>query len=202
MIRALAFSLALILAAPAAAQNLPALYSVTDVAADDTLNIRSGPSVDFEIVGKLQPDATGIEVVDTNDEGDWGLIAMDEGRGWVALRYLRRAEGQPANGLPRTLNCTGTEPFWSFSLTPDRKAEFARPEKTIAFNSVLDVQSRNRTDRYALFADGGDVVVTSMVGRNLCSDGMSDRPYGLSIDLLVTDETTVSVYSGCCSVSP
>ena len=62
--------------------------------------------------------------------------------------------------------------------------------------------ARLRHLRHALFADGGDTVVTAMIGRNQCSDGMSDRAYGLGIDLLVTDKTALKVYSGCCSVAP
>ncbi|MEQ9258262.1 MAG: SH3 domain-containing protein [Roseovarius sp.] len=186
----------------ATAQELPALYDVTGVATNDTLNVRAGPSTDFDVVDKLAPDAREVEVVDLNDEGDWALISTAEGRGWVALRYLARAGGQPAEGLPRQLSCSGTEPFWGFSLRPDRSAEFSRPEQSVAFASVLDVPSQNRTDRYALFADGGKskTVITALVSRNLCSDGMSDRAYGLSIDMLVTDEKAVTLYSGCCSV--
>lgn len=191
-----------LLPALASAQSLPALYDVAGVAANDTLNIRSGPTTSFDVIGKLPPDAGGLEVVDTDKTGEWGLINHGEASGWVALRYMARQPGQPKTGLPRTLSCAGTEPFWSFSLTSDRKAEMSRPDTTVPLTDVLVVPSANRPDRHALFADGGDTVVTAMVGRNRCSDGMSDRAYGLGIDLLVTDKTEVTVYSGCCSVAP
>lgn len=185
-----------------AAQTLPAIYDVSGVAANDTLNVRSGPSTGHEVIAKLPPDAVEIEVVDADKAGEWGLINVGDTSGWVALRYMARQPGQPDAGLPRNLACSGTEPFWSFSLTPDRKAEMTRLETTVPFADVLVVPSANRPDRHALFADGGDTVVTAMVGRNQCSDGMSDRAYGLGIDLLVTDKTEVKVYSGCCSVLP
>ena len=187
---------------PASAQTLPAIYDVSGVAANDTLNVRSGPSTDHAVIAKLPPDAAGLEVVDSDKTGEWGLINTGEASGWVALRYMARQPGQPATGLARNLACSGTEPFWSFSLTPDRKAEMTRLDTTVPFADVLVVPSANRPDRHALFADGGDTVVTAMVGRNQCSDGMSDRAYGLGIDLLVTDKTEVKVYSGCCSVAP
>lgn len=187
--------------AQSAEQSLPALYDVTDVAATDTLNVRAGPSVEFEVIGRLQPDATGIEVVDTDKSGDWGLINLGERAGWVALRYMARQPGQPEGGLPRQLACSGTEPFWSFTLDRDGGAEFSRPNAIVAFDTVQTVASENRRDRHALFADGGDVVITAMVGPTLCRDGMSDRAYGLGIDLLVTEKAGVHVYSGCCSVS-
>ncbi|KZY30193.1 hypothetical protein A3731_05290 [Roseovarius sp. HI0049] len=194
--------LLLLIPALAPAQTLPAIYDVSGVAANDTLNVRAGPSTDHEVITKLPPDAAGIEVVDADKSGEWGLININGGAGWVALRYMLRQPGQPATGLANNLACSGTEPFWSFTLTPDRKAEMTRPEVTVPFADVLIVPSANRPDRHALFADGGDTVVTAMVGRNQCSDGMSDRAYGLGIDLLVTDKTEVKVYSGCCSVAP
>ena len=198
--RAALLCLLLLIPAIAPAQGLPALYDVTDVADNDTLNVRSGPSTNFAIVDKLPPDATGLEVVDTDRSGEWGLINVGEQSGWVALRYMVRQPGQPETGLAPNLACSGTEPFWSFSLA-DNTAEMKRPETTIPFTDVLIVPSENRTDRHALFADGGDTVVTAMIGRNQCSDGMSDRAYGLGTDLLVTDKTALKVYSGCCSIA-
>lgn len=201
--RAALLSLCLFLIpALAMAQGLPALFDVTGVADKDTLNVRTGPSTEFDILAKLPPDATGIEVVDTDNGGEWGLVNIDGESGWVSLHYMVRQPGQPETGLAPHLACSGTEPFWSFTLTPDRKAEMQRLETTISFADVLIVPSENRPDRHALFADGGDTVVTAMIGRNQCSDGMSDRAYGLGIDLLVTDKKAVKVYSGCCSVSP
>lgn len=192
----------LVLPSLAVAQALPALYDVTGVAASDTLNVRDGPSTDFDVLAKLPYDAAGIEVVETDKSGKWGLINVGERAGWVALDYMTRRPGQPEQGLPGDLACTGTEPFWSFRLTPDGKAVFARDEKELALPSVLTVPSQNRSDRAALFADGGDTVVTAIVGRASCSDGMSGRAYGLGIDLLVTDKTEVRVYSGCCRIAP
>ncbi|WP_162685512.1 SH3 domain-containing protein [Roseovarius amoyensis] len=202
MIRAALICLLMLMPAVAAAQALPALYDVTGVAVHDTLNVRAGPSTRFEVLAKLPSDAAGIEVVDTDVSGEWGLINIGEGSGWVALDYMARRPGQPGDRLPNDLICSGTEPFWSFRLTPDDKATFTRDETETALPSVLTVQSENRTDRAALFADGGAVVVTAVLGRALCSDGMSDRAYGLGIDLLVTDKAEVRVYSGCCSIAP
>jgi len=192
----------LLLPSLAAAQALPALYDVAGVAAGDTLNVRTGPSTAFEVLAKLPPDAAGIEVVDTDESGRWGLINVSDRAGWVALDFMARRAGQPEAGLPNDLICAGTEPFWSFRLTPDAKAAFTRDGREATLPGVLTVPSLNRTDRAALFADGGELVVTAVLGRASCSDGMSDRAYGLGIDLLVTDEAEVRVYSGCCRIAP
>lgn len=198
--RAALLCLLLLVPAFVSAQSLPAIYDVSGVADNDTLNVRAGPSTDYDIIDKLPPDAKGIEVVDSDNDGEWGLINVGEQAGWVALRYMARQPGQPDTGLPNNLACSGTEPFWSFNLA-DGKAEMKWPETAIPFADVLIVPSENRTDRHALFADAGDTVITAMIGRNQCSDGMSDRAYGLGIDLLVTDKTALKVYSGCCSIA-
>ena len=185
----------------ASAQTLPALYDVNGVAESDTLNVRTGPSTQFDVINKLAPDAEGLEVVDIDKTGEWGLINVAEQSGWVALRFMRRQNGQPDDGLPRAFTCFGTEPFWSFDVAQDLSATFQEPERETEIGALVVVPSQNRTDRHALFGDGGERIFTTMVGHNQCFDGMSDRTYGLSIDLLVTDEAGVNVYSGCCSVS-
>lgn len=201
MIRAALIWLMLLPAGAAAQQPLPALHDVTGIARADTLNVRAGPSTEFGVVGKLAPDAAGIEVVDVDPSGDWGLVNIGEGAGWVAMRYLVRQPGQPADGPPNDLICAATEPFWSFRLIPDGTATLSRAGGEVAFSGRLAVTSENRPDRHALFADGGETVITAILGRAPCSDGMTSRAYGLGIDLLVTDTADVRLYSGCCRIA-
>ncbi|MEO0370426.1 MAG: SH3 domain-containing protein, partial [Pseudomonadota bacterium] len=167
-------------------------------------NVRTGPSTEFDVIEKLSANAQGLEVVDLDKTGEWGLINVKDVSGWVSLRFMQRQTGQDEEGLPRSLACYGTEPFWSFNVAPDLSATFEEPAedsvKQTEIDALVVVPSANRTDRHALFGDGGEQIFTTMVGHNQCFDGMSDRTYGLSIDLLVTDEAGVNVYSGCCSV--
>ena len=121
----------------ALAEALPALYDVFGIESDDMLNVRSGPSTDFDIIGKLEPDVTGIELIDTDEPGDWGLINFEDRSGWVSLQYMRRASGQQVDGLPSNLICTGTEPFWSFSLDQGNSAEFERTDSKTIFENIL-----------------------------------------------------------------
>ena len=67
----------LFLALPAQAQDFPALYAVTGVAADDVLNIRSRPDAGAPIIGALAPDSTGVEVLGRS--GNWALVSAGEG---------------------------------------------------------------------------------------------------------------------------
>ncbi|MEL7252607.1 MAG: SH3 domain-containing protein [Pseudomonadota bacterium] len=203
MIRTFAAILFLI-PAMAFGQTLPALYDVNGVAVSDTLNVRTGPSTQFDVIEKLAPDAEDLEVVDLDKTGEWGLINVKETSGWVSLKFMKRQAGQVEEGLPRAFACYGTEPFWSFTVAPDLSATFDEPSdagtRQTRIDALVVVPSANRTDRHALFGDGGEQIFTTMVGHNQCFDGMSDRTYGLSIDLLVSNQDGVNVYSGCCSV--
>jgi hypothetical protein len=93
MVRILSLILALLVAMPAAAQDLPALFRVTGVAANDVLNIRAEPSARAAIIGSFRPDAGGIEVVALSADGRWGLVNSGEQAGWSSMRYLMHQGG-------------------------------------------------------------------------------------------------------------
>lgn len=66
-------------------------YRVAFVAADDTLNVRSGPGVDNEVVAELDPGAPVDKVTGAGQlvEGStWVPIQTDHVAGWVNGRYL------------------------------------------------------------------------------------------------------------------
>ncbi|MFT7649543.1 MAG: hypothetical protein ACI8Y4_004304 [Candidatus Poriferisodalaceae bacterium] len=78
------------------------VLSVVDVPADDMLNLRTGPGTEFEIVGELSPNATGIIAPGfgaTASNGSlwvwvvWPGLESDEPLvGWAYTGYLS-AEG-------------------------------------------------------------------------------------------------------------
>ncbi len=92
----------------------PDAYRVVGVAADDVLNIRSGPSVRFDIVGTVPHDGRGLEnlaectpklPVDTLVEMSskdlkalrqrtWCRIGYRGVTGWVAARFLAEDGGE------------------------------------------------------------------------------------------------------------
>lgn len=65
---------------------------VVGVAADDVLNVRSGPGVDFEVVHELEPLADDLVATGHNrtlgDEGIWAEIEVDGITGWVNVRFV------------------------------------------------------------------------------------------------------------------
>lgn len=68
-----------LLATALQAQLLPDRYSVTDVDANDVLNIRSGPGVAFDVIGYFGPYALNIEVMDVRD--GWAMVPAGEVNG-------------------------------------------------------------------------------------------------------------------------
>lgn len=198
-LRALAFAC---LAGPCVANDLPALYSVSDVGKNDVLNIRSAPSAGSPTIGSLPSNAANVEVVETDATGRWGRINTGEGTGWIALRFATRQSGQDATNTTR---CFGTEPFWSLDLGSDaRLTRLNASVETRVIGSVQHLRAAGRSDRFGIVARSQEQgpVLTGVLRRELCSDGMSDRLYGLGVDLVIIEAGAVEQIAGCCTIAP
>ena len=196
-----ALALTLALSSPALATQeyiLPTLFDVSGVSPDDVLNIRAEPNASAPIIGTLAPDAEGIEVVE--ERRGWGRVNTAGQSGWVSLRYLSyRTDVWQPGALPPGFRCLGTEPFWDARQeggdlvlrSPDDQAGDARPVQ-----AVLDS---------GIFRDPARVVVaqdmTLFSHPQICSDGMSDRIYGLTATLVIHGQQP-RMLSGCCLIQP
>lgn len=208
MMRVLALGLALFwppLAAEAQ-QTLPALYDVTGVAANDVLNIRAEPKASADILGSLPRDAKGVEVVAVNAAGTWGTVNTAEGTGYVALRFLAQQGGPDWGALESPLHCGGTEPFWGLDLDPARRAGLLSDPGTQGqdVNITALWQNGPYLGTAAVAFKGNDIDgLANLRGQN-CSDGMSDRSYGIVVDLFLRDQTGAAsaAFSGCCTLTP
>jgi uncharacterized membrane protein len=203
--RAAGWALLLLLAAgPAAAQApSPGLFDVTGVAADDVLNVRDAPGTRGAIVAHLAPDARGIEVVAVDATGGWGRVNAGERAGWVALRYLAaRPDLWRPGALPAGLACLGTEPFWSLRPQAGRAVLAApdAPEVTLPIAAVRDPGVPG-DPRRALVAAEGPERLTAFIAPGACSDGMSERAYGLTAAVLHETAAGTRLLTGCCSLA-
>lgn len=181
----------------------PALYSVKDVASNDVLNIRAEPDAKAEIIASLPWDARDIEVVELAPRADWGRVNVGEGSGWVSLRFMRRHPGQFFGAFPEIARCAGTEPFWG--LSRDGKGySFSAPDAPkVRFEATWQGSSLGRRDRHAMTLRGGRADGTAVISYQACTDGMSDRRYGLSMDLILEGGPDgPALYSGCCTLQP
>lgn len=189
------FLLLLAFTLPLRAEVYPALHDVTGVAADDVLNIREQPSADARVIGTLAPDAAGVEVVAVQD--GWAVVNTAEGTGFASMQFLKRADDLDWNLLKSPLVCLGTEPFWSLQIDPANwAARFRAPDDPTA--RALPIT----TTWPALISSGaaavelpeGVLVLTPAE----CSDGMSDRRFGIASDLFLTVSGRGGRLSGCC----
>lgn len=197
----LALFLAVLLAAPVAAQDLPALYRVTGVAANDMLNVRAAPSARAAILSGFGPGAGGIEVVALAEGGRWGQVNLGESIGWVSMRFLTREgdAGWRSGTVP--MQCFGTEPFWSVSFfLPGHRAEFHTPDNG-GVELVTDAGALPATvfpPTLAIpFSGAHDGM--AVIRPATCSDGMSDGQWGLETQVYFRGDT--NGLSGCCTLA-
>jgi uncharacterized membrane protein len=183
---------------------LPSLFDVAGVAANDVLNIREAPSARARILAELPPDAQNIEVVGYDASGKWARINADEQTGWVALRFLQyRVDVWEPGTLPPSLHCLGNEPFWSLEVRGDTLL-YSTPD---VLRTMFDLQAiadtgRFRDPRRAVTASTGRQSMTAAIVPMACSDGMSDRAYGLDATILFHRGGGTEMLTGCCSIAP
>jgi hypothetical protein len=66
-------------------------FKVVNVRSDDVLNVRSGPSADFNIVGELRPGTGGVAIVNAC-RSHWCPVRLGATSGWVNGAYLMPEE--------------------------------------------------------------------------------------------------------------
>ncbi len=87
-----------VLAQPASQPDLaPTATNPARLSAPGTVNLRAGPSINFEIVGTLNANVT-MPIVGRNADASWWQIEINNGsRGWVSGTVV---EVQQAEGVP------------------------------------------------------------------------------------------------------
>jgi uncharacterized membrane protein len=193
-------------AGPAAATQeyvLPTLFDVAGVAATNQLNVRAGPGMEHPVIARLPADATGVEVVAHDRTGRWGRVTVAEGSGWVFMRYLRyRTDVWEMGGLPDGFRCLGTEPFWS--VAPESgDLVLSRPDAAplrARIGATLDTGIFRDPTRVVTADAEGERRFVLVARPDQCSDGMSDRAYGLSALLLAEEGGLPHLLRGCCRI--
>ncbi len=188
-------------AAGAENRPLPDLFDVTGVAAVDALNVRSAPDAQAEIMGALDSDATDVEI--TAIQGGWGRVNQGERSGWTAMRFLSRQDDTwMAGAIPPALVCFGTEPFWSLGFEDDDMV-WSSPDETRWIETAEVLGGAIPGDvRRGLVAAGDGKQIHAAISPGACSDGMSDRAFGLSAAVILDEGAGPRLLHGCCSIAP
>jgi SH3-like domain-containing protein len=77
-------------------------FRVVNVAFDDVLNVRSGPSPIAKVVSTIPPRATGLMKV-APCEGEWCPVQHGQSTGWVHLYFIAPEDGARGGTVARTL---------------------------------------------------------------------------------------------------
>ena len=186
--------------AAASAQELPALYRVAGVEDGDRLNVRDRPGLEGAVIGALAPDAGAVEVTALSRGRDWGRVSVNGRSGWAAMRFLAPVPGTAWSAPGAALTCRVTEPFWTVTLPPGRESlrlvAYGRGRRALAVTARGPALAR---PALGFFLDGGEGLAE--VRREECSDGMSDRAYGLALSLWLSSGESVAGYQGCCTLA-
>jgi uncharacterized membrane protein len=101
------------------------------------------------------------------------------------------------------LYCSGTEPFWNVQIGPAQNLQFdlmGEPSRALAQENHLG--AAGRSDKYAAVWGSSDSRIVGVMTRTSCSDGMSDREFGIAVDFLLFGAVgSGSMVSGCCALS-
>lgn len=202
------FVLALGLLAPTtlSAEVLPALYDVAGVAGNDVLNIRVAADANSAAMGSLPPDAKAVEVVALSPDGKWAQVNAGEGTGWVALRFLHKQDRPDWFALEYSLECSGTEPFWTLFVDPTTKSAHINtpdeegPEMDLTGFWPGSTHNQTAAVQYASEDASGIAVLRGQA----CSDGMSDQSFGINLDLFQAagPNQPGQTLHGCCRLAP
>lgn len=177
-------------------------YTVTGVAAGDSLTIREEPveggkPADWKELGRIPADAENVlgtgRSVQVNGQR-WAEVSFGGTQGWVNTRFLS-AMGDPSDLKHETFQCSGTEPFWGVTLGPESSA-YSDPEQSFALTTerVQPSTARLFPLLYRLKDDKGRSYRATVTERPGCIDGMSDYEYAFEV-LLSGDD---NFEQGCC----
>lgn len=202
----LLLSLGLLWPGLAGAQVLPALYDVAGVAGNDVLNIRASADATAAMVSSLPPDAKTVEVVGLSPDGKWAQINSGEGAGWVALRFLQKQDRPYWFALAYSLECSGTEPFWTLLIDPTTQSvHLNTPDEAGPKTDVTTIWPGTSHNPIAAVQYGGeDASDIAVLRGQACSDGMSEQNFGIALDLLQSarGNQAAQTLQGCCRLAP
>jgi uncharacterized membrane protein len=182
-----ALLLALFLAASGSAMG--ASYDVKGVEWGDVLNIRKSPSAKSAMVGAIPYDGQGVDVTGKPVKG-WVPVLYRDTKGFVLAKYLTPSQVQ--SGLPATLKCHGTEPFWNAEFGPKGSTyEHMSDGKTKVDIGPFE-QTANRSDSWMAM---GPKSAASLTRNGRCSNGMSDETFPFTLHM---STPASGIVSGCC----
>jgi uncharacterized membrane protein len=188
-------------------------FRVTGVAADDVLNLRSGPVPESPLVDTIPPNARDLLATGRREQigrSIWREIQFRGQTGWVNERFLAEEAPSAAPALPaqpdrsgqppvfgEDLRCLGQNPLWDLTISrngdvacaqtcaPGLRASPARLENNRAF-WYMEVNQPG----------GAPHLQVWLLKNASCRDGLSSHTYTYEIQARRPEGTLLR---GCCN---
>ncbi|MBR9844180.1 MAG: SH3 domain-containing protein [Rhodobacteraceae bacterium] len=186
-------------AAPATAPDglpLPGIFRVNGVAHNDTLNIRAEPQASAAVLLQAQ---NGVPMAVLGmATAKWAKVQVGGVVGFAHAGFLTRGGGMTNNyGLQLGTECIGTEPFWRMTFDTDNLVRMTLMGQATAPAPILSATFSATPTGYPYSFDAAPY--SGQVNFEICSDGMSDNIYPMSIRLNTFDATGAPMVArGCC----
>ena len=180
------------------ADSYPALFDVSGVAANDVLNIRSQPNAQSDIIGSFAHDRKRLEVLRLSPDQRWGRVGLGEHAGWIAMRFAVPVAGDDPQQFPQQMHCFGTEPFWSLSMTPSGTTYDALDAPPEVLTPITAMTASN--GYFVSLTNGAGTQRHLTIARQACNDGMSDREFGLRLQMFAQQAAGNDLRTGCCTL--
>lgn len=168
-----------------------AALAVVGVAAGDTLNVRSGPGTDFDVVTELGPLADGFAATGRNrvldDDSVWAEVEADDATGWVNAAYVAQlgTAVDVTADVPATSAATVAALAEAVAAGRAGQGEGPTPtvtvvdgptdnEVTVDLIGLADDAQRGERLYIAAAAEGDGFTATVVEATALCARGVTD----------------------------
>lgn len=115
-------------------ENQVAAVQTTIVSQVDSLNIRSGPSVESAVLGRLN---AGEEALQIGQDGEWAKITSNGAEGWVHTDYIAESKPQQQNLGTDTVEIKEQETGTDTKEAPTLPKEIKPDTYTVSVNTLL-----------------------------------------------------------------
>ncbi len=175
---------------------LPAVFRVHGVAQNDVLNIRAEPAGHAPIIHMVANDIP-LAVLGMAT-ANWARVQLQDTVGYAHIRFLKRGGGTTdSNGFQLGLNCIGTEPFWNMQFNTNGTVDYSIAGQTAAPVPLIATGAAASSTGYPFTFNAAPY--WGQINTEICSDGMSDNLYPMSIMITAPNEIGTSMNAnGCC----
>lgn len=119
-------------------ENHSSAEQTTIVSQVDGLNVRTGPSVESAVLGRLEAGDEGIRI---DQDGNWAKIVANGLEGWVHTDYITEASPQPKENAADPDEGTAEEPEPAPSKVPSASKEI-QPDTYLVSVNALHVRKK------------------------------------------------------------